>query len=101
MNYLRVIRGGEDVYLVLSSGQIGKISYICKCNQCRERMEAELLITDFNNRYLDMIKYHDLFDRKKVLNIGEKLVDLSREHSDEERNRMVADLYQEWFLKSD
>lgn len=89
------------MYLVLSSGQIGKISYICKCNQCKKRHETELIITDFSNRYLDMIKYHDLFDRKKVLNISEKLVDLTYEHSDEERNRMVADLYQEWFLKSD
>lgn len=89
------------MYLVLSSGKIGKVSYICKCKQCRERRDAELLITDLNNRYLDMIKYHDLFDRKKVLNIGEMLVDLSHEHSDEERNRMVADLFQERFLKSD
>lgn len=89
------------MYLVLSSGQIGKISYICKCNQCRERNETELLITDFNNRYLDMIKYHELYDKKRVLNIGEMLVDLSYEHSNEERNRMVADLYQERFLKSD
>lgn len=89
------------MYLVLSSGKIGKISYICKCKQCRERREAELLITDFNNRYLDMIKYHELFDRKKVLNMSEKLVDLTYEHSDEERNRMVADFFQERFLKSD
>lgn len=89
------------MYLVLSSGQIGKISYICKCNQCRKRHETELIITDFNNRYLDCIKYHELFDRKKVLNISEKLVDLSRDHSNEERNKMVADLFQERFLKSD
>lgn len=89
------------MYLVLSSGQIGKINYICECNQCRKRHETELIITDFSNHYLDMIKYHELFDRNKVLNMSEKLVDLTYEHSDEERNRMVADLYQEWFLKSD
>lgn len=89
------------MYLVLSSGQIGKISYICKCKQCKKRHETELIITNLSNNYMDMIRYNDLFDRKKILNIGEKLVDLSREHSDEERNRMVADLYQVWFLKSD
>lgn len=89
------------MYLVLSSGKIGKISYICKCKQCKKRHETELTVTDFSNRYLDCIKYHELFDRKKVLNISEKLVDLTYEHSDEERNRMVADLYQVWFLKSD
>lgn len=89
------------MYLVLSSGKIGKISYICKCNQCRKRHETELIVTDFSNRYLDMIKYHELFDRNKVLNMSEKLVDLTYEHSDEERNKMIADLYQREFLKNE
>ena len=89
------------MFIILASGQIGKISYICKCNQCRKRHETELIITDFSNRYLDCIKYHELFDIKKVLNKSEKFVDLTYEHSDEERNKMVADLYQEWILKSD
>ena len=89
------------MFVTLASGQIGKISYICKCKQCKKRHETELIITDFSNRYLDMIKYHELFDRKRVLNIGEKLVDLAYEHSNEERNKMIADLYQREFLKSE
>ncbi|MBS6181961.1 MAG: hypothetical protein KH921_14390 [Erysipelotrichaceae bacterium] len=89
------------MYVVLSYGVIGRISKVCTCEECKKRGETELFIEDLNGDYLDCIKYHDLFNRNVVLNIGAKLEDLTISHSNEEMNKVVADLYQGELLRSD
>lgn len=89
------------MFLVLSSGQVCKIKKICNCEKCKSRGQTEVFIDDLYGHYLDCIKYQDLFDRKVVLNLGYTLDDLTRLHSNEEINRMVADLYQTLLIKSE
>lgn len=89
------------MYVVLSYGVIGRVSKICTCEECKKRGETEVFIDDLRGNYLDCIKYHDLFDRNVVLNIGKKLEDLTISRANEEMNKVVADLYQGEFLKSD
>lgn len=84
----------SELYVVLSSGVIGKVSKICTCKECKRRGETGLFIEDLNGNYSDCINYHELFDRNVILNIGTNLEDLAVCHSEEELNRMVADLYQ-------
>lgn len=92
----------SEVYIVSSSGSIGRISKICTCDECKKRGETELFIDDLNGNYLDCIKYHELFDRNVVLNISAKLEDLTVSYSTNEvMYKMVADLYQNELLRSD
>ena len=84
----------SEVYIVLSSGLIGRVSEICRGG------ETEVFIDDLRGNYLDCIKYHDLFDRNVVLNIVKKLGDLTISRANEEMNKVVADLYQEGLFET-
>lgn len=88
------------MYVVLSYGVIGRISKVCTCKECKKRGETELFIEDLNGNYSDCIKYHELFDRNVVLNIGKKLEDLTISRANEEMNKVVADLYQEGLFET-
>lgn len=87
-------------YVALSNGCIGYIS-ICACKACKERGELEVLVYGLDGTYLDCIKHHELFDKNRVLNVGESIEELSIEHTDSEIAKFFADIYQDELLKTD
>lgn len=87
----------QKYYVVLSNGCIGYVSSICTCSECKQRGEAEWYIYNLNDKYLDCIKHRDLLD--KVLNIALSIKDLSHEHGDEYKLKMIADVYMDELLK--
>lgn len=90
----------KELYVVLSSGCIGYIENICTCKNCKERREIEIFINGLDDRYLECIKHHELFDKSKVLNVGQSINDLSKEPNDAKIARFFADLYQSELLKT-
>lgn len=84
-------------YVVLSNGCIGYVSRICTCADCKQRGEVEWFIYSLNNEYLDCIKHRVLLDN--VLNIALSIKDLSHEHGNEYKLKMIADVYMDELFK--
>lgn len=92
-------KDSQKYYVVLSNGCIGYVSSICTCSECKRRGEAEWLVYNLNDEYLDCIKHRDLLDN--VLNIALSIKDLSHEHGNEYKLKMIADVYMSELLKHD
>lgn len=90
----------KTFYVVLSNGCLGYISSICMCDECKRRGETEVFINNINGDYLDCISYSELFDRNIVLNMGYTVYELTDHHSQENINRMIAEIYQLELLKA-
>lgn len=88
------------LYVVLANGVIGKVKGICTCNQCKRRGETEVFINSMKDEYLDCIRFSELFDRNVVLNMGYTIHELTNHHSQENINRMTAEIYQQELLKA-
>lgn len=89
-----------SLYVVLPSGCIGYINSICTCDECKERGESEVFINNLRGEYLDCIRFSELFDKNVVLNMGYTIHELSNHHSQENINRMIAEIYQQELLKA-
>ena len=88
-------------YVVLSNGCVGYISKICNCDACKQRGELELFINTLDGTYMDCLKHHELFDKSRVLNVGNSIDELSVEHTKSEIANFFADVYQKELFKSE
>ena len=59
-------------YIVFNDGNIGYVSYICRCDVCSERGSAEIFINTLEGEYLDCIKANETED---IIYIGKSLSD--------------------------
>lgn len=90
----------KTIYVVLSNGCLGYISSICMCDECKRRGETEVYINNINGDYLDCISFNELFDRNIILNMGYTVYELTDHHSQENINRIIAEIYQLELLKA-
>ena len=90
----------ETTYVILSNGCLGYITSICTCDECERRGETEVFINSIKGEYLDCIRFSELFDKNVVLNMGYTIHELSNHHSQENINRMIAEIYQQELLKA-
>lgn len=87
----------QKYYVVLSSGCIGYVGKICICDDCKRRGEAEWIINNLNDEYLDCIKHSALLT--EILNIALSIKDLSHEHDREYILKMITDVYMDAMLQ--